>query len=176
MAITYYKRFRMEITLGQRVPEPLLPGGYHWIAWNESLLGVHAEVKYRCFHSELDATLFPCLGDRYGCLRLMREIRRRNGFAPEATWLVACGDEVCGTIQGVLEPGPVGVIQNLGVRTEHRRQNLGRALLLKALCGFVHASAGRASLEVTAENSGAVKLYHSVGFRRARILYKPTQA
>ena len=34
-------------------------------------LPVHAEVKYKSFREELDSNVFPCLGDREGCRRLM---------------------------------------------------------------------------------------------------------
>jgi ribosomal protein S18 acetylase RimI-like enzyme len=172
MAITYFKRFRMEIDLGAWLREPLLPEGYHWIMWDESLVGAHADTQFRSFTTELDSQVFPCLGDRCGCLRLLREIRRKPGFLPEATWLVRTDFEICGTIQGVIEAGPVGSIQNLGVIPEHRGQGLGRALLLKSILGFYHRGVPKVSLEVTAENAGAINLYRAVGFRKAKTLYK----
>jgi hypothetical protein len=174
VAITYFKRFRMEIDVGEWLAEPLLPSGYRWIAWEETLLGVHAEVQFRSFYSELDSSVFPCLGDRYGCLRLLREIRRKSGFLPAATWLIAYGPETCGTIQGVVD-GSVGAIQNVGVVPEHRGQGLGRALLIKSLIGFRSAAVQRVFLEATAENAGAINLYRSVGFRKARTLYKASE-
>ena len=45
-------------------------------------------AKYLSFHSEIDANVFPCLGEYDGCVRLMQEISRKDGFLPEATWLV----------------------------------------------------------------------------------------
>ena len=82
MAITYYKRFRMEIDLDGAVTMSLLPRGFVWVPWDESLMEQHAEVKYRSFIGEVDAYVFPCLGDRHGCRRLMSEIRRKPGFLP----------------------------------------------------------------------------------------------
>lgn len=175
MAITYFKRFRMEIELGDWLTEPRLPDGYHWIAWDDSLIGVHADAQFRSFTSELDSQVFPCLGDRYGCLRLLREIRRKVGFLPEATWLIGHGFDVCGTIQGVIEPGPIGSIQNVGVVPEHRGVGLGRALVCRSIRGFYTSGVPRATLEVTAENAGAIKLYRSIGFRKARTLYKASE-
>ena len=172
MAITYFKRFRMEIDLGGWLSEPRLPEGYHWITWDESLIGAHADAQFRSFTTELDSQVFPCLGDRCGCLRLLREIRRKPGFLPQATWLVGTDFEICGTVQGVIEPGLIGSIQNLGVIPEHRGLGLGRALLLKSILGFYHSGIFKASLEVTAENAGAVNLYRAVGFRKAKTLYK----
>ncbi len=172
MAITYYKRLRMEIDLDGPLEPVYLPGRFVWVAWEESLLADHAEVKYQSFRDEIDAYVFPCLGDRYGCQRLMREIRRKPGFLPCATWLIACPEGYVGTVQGVMDYGPIGAIQNLGVIPCYRGIGLGRALVHRALAGFRLAGLHRAYLEVTAENNAAVQLYRNVGFRRAKTLYK----
>jgi GNAT superfamily N-acetyltransferase len=172
MAITYYKRLRMEIDLGGPIVPRPLPEPLYWASWEEPLLADHAEVKYQSFRGEIDAAVFPCLGDRYGCQRLMREIRRKPGFLPGATWLIAGPEGYVGTIQGVLDYGPIGAIQNVGVIPSYRGLGLGRALVHQALQGFVQAGLSRAYLEVTAENRAAVHLYRSLGFRRAKTLYK----
>ncbi|MEO8498398.1 MAG: GNAT family N-acetyltransferase, partial [Planctomycetota bacterium] len=49
---------------------------------------------------------------------------------------------------------------------------LGTHLLHRALRGFKEAGLTKAYLEVTAQNTGAVKLYHRLGFRRAKTVYK----
>jgi ribosomal protein S18 acetylase RimI-like enzyme len=172
MAITYYKRFRMEIDLDRAITAVVLPRPFAWVPWEESLLEQHAEVKYRSFMGEVDAYVFPCLGDRYGCRRLMSEIRRKSGFLPEATWMIACPEGYVGTVQGVRDHGAIGAIQNVGVIPSYRGMGLGRALVRRALAGFCLAGLHRAYLEVTAENAAAVRLYREVGFRRAKTLYK----
>ncbi|QEH32885.1 putative acetyltransferase [Aquisphaera giovannonii] len=172
MAITYYKRLRMEVDLDEPIGPVALPDPYAWIPWDESLIGEHAEVKYQSFRGEIDACVFPCLGDRYGCQRLMREIRRKPGFLAGATWLIGGPGGYVGTVQGVLDYGPIGAIQNLGVLPKYRGLGLGRALALRALAGFQAAGLRRAYLEVTAENRSALMLYRSLGFRRAKTLYK----
>jgi GNAT superfamily N-acetyltransferase len=172
MAITYYKRLRMEIDLEVPTLPAALPGHFVWVPWEEALLADHAEVKFQSFRHEIDAYVFPCLGDRYGCQRLMREIRRKPGFLPGATWLIACPEGYVGTVQGVMDQGPIGAIQNLGVIPSYRGIGLGRALVHRVLAGFQQAGLRRAYLEVTAENNAAVGLYRSLGFRRAKTLYK----
>ncbi|MDX2037572.1 MAG: GNAT family N-acetyltransferase [Isosphaeraceae bacterium] len=173
MSITYYKRFRMEIDLlAGASSTTTLPAGFRWVPWEESLVDRHADVKYECFRSEIDAHVFPCLGDRQGCLRLMREIRLKAGFLPAATWLILGDGEYVGTIQGVMDKGPIGAIQNVGVVPWCRGMGLGQALVSKCLEGFLSAGLTRAYLEVTAENQGAVRLYRSLGFRKAKTLYK----
>ena len=92
MGLTYFKRFRMEIRdlLGTRLfPGRARRSGYLCIAeWNESLSEAHAEAKYHSFRGEIDSNVFPCLGELSGCIRLMHEIRHKEGFLPGATWLV----------------------------------------------------------------------------------------
>ena len=182
MALTYFKRFRMEISLGGRDFSGFLPRNYRFIPWHEDLLEAHAEAKYHCFHDELDANVFSCLADYPGCLRLMAEIARKPGFLPEATWLVGhvtdAGrlTEYCGTVQGVCDRSRFGAIQNLGITADHRDQGLGTVLLFKSLEGFRRAGMRRAYLEVTAQNSRAVQLYKRLGFSRAKTLYKVVEA
>jgi len=177
MESTYFKRFRMDADLMvPRRPQPL-PEGFRFVAWNEALLDVHARTKFRSFHSEIDALVFPCLGDLEGCRRLMREIRNKSGFLPVATWLVVRNDaggdlEWCGTIQGVVDKLGMGSIQNIGVVPRHRGSGLGTCLIEQALTGFRGHGLRRASLEVTADNSRAVRLYQRLGFRRAKTVYK----
>jgi len=177
VASTYFKRFRMEADLLIPRRPPVLPEGYRLVAWNEALLDAHARTKYRSFCDEIDAVVFPCLGDLEGCRRLMREIRRKPGFLAEATWLiarvVAPGQHSwCGTIQGVVDKQGTGMIQNVGVVPGHRGIGLGTLLVLQAMAGFGRAGLRKASLEVTAENTSAAQLYRRLGFRRARTVYK----
>jgi ribosomal protein S18 acetylase RimI-like enzyme len=171
--ILYFKRFRMEIDLCEAPRVPDLPPGFFWQAWQPGLIETHADVKFRSFAEEIDAIVFPNLGCRSGCVNLMREIARRPGFEPLATWLVVCGDEFCGTVQGVRDRNGLGAIQNLGVVAAYRDLGLGTALLLQALQGFRRAGLGRVFLEVTAQNDGAIRLYRRLGFRCRKTIYKP---
>jgi ribosomal protein S18 acetylase RimI-like enzyme len=182
MGITYFKRFRMEIDLGRPFfAPPELPAEYELLAWDESLLDAHADVKYESFSLELDANVFPCLGDREGCRRLMREIVSRDGFVGEATWLLRFGSrqrtgmEYCGTVQGVRDCNGYGAIQNLGIAPGHRDRGLGTVLMHAALSGFRRAGLRRVFLEVTAQNVGAVQLYHRLGFCRTKTVYKAAE-
>src|SRR5262245_46792900 len=97
--IVYYKRYRMEIDLSGVQPTPV-PAGFAFVPWEPGLLECHAEVLYASFFGEIDALVFPSLGDRLGCSGLMSEISRRLGFLPGATWLLTGPDGPCGTIQG----------------------------------------------------------------------------
>lgn len=181
MGIVYFRRFRMEHDLAEPLfPKPEISVDYRLTPWDDRLLDAHAEVKYRCFRFELDANVFPSLGQRSGCRRLMSEIAGRTGFVPEATWLLehwpanARKPDVCGTIQGVAEEN-VGAIQNVGITLPHRGRGLGTVLLWHSLAGFKSAGIERVFLEVTAQNSGACHLYERLGFKRTKVVYKASE-
>jgi len=180
MGLTYFKRYRMEIDLDKPIfAAPSLPDDYQLLQWDPSTLEVHADAKYRSFAFEIDANVFPCLGEREGCSRLMTEITRREGFCAESTWLlnhVQNGEvEGCGTIQGIRDRYGFGAVQNLGITPSHRGLGLGTVLLYKALEGFRRVGLRRSFLEVTAQNSGALRLYQRLGFRRVKTVYKAAE-
>lgn len=176
MSVSYYKRFRMVIDLDVVAETARLPIDYYWVPWHEAVLEQHAQVKYRCFQDELDSLIFPCLGDHNGCRQLMEDISTRTGFVPEATWLIGSAAGCVGTVQGVANSEHVGMIQNLGVVPESRGRGFGTALLLKALAGFRIAGLAAAMLDVTAQNSVAVRLYRRIGFRKTKTLYKAVES
>ena len=200
MDSAYFKRFRMDLALaaGGLALAPTadvllaaaakMPPGYRLVPWHDGLIDAHARTKFRSFRSEIDAVIFPCLGDLEGCRRLMREIRAKGGFLPGATWLIARSRvfppgadqqaprpaevEWCGTIQGVIDASGAGSIQNIGVVPGHRGLGLGSVLIAQAVQSFAEQRLERVTLEVTADNVRAVRLYQRLGFRRAKTTYK----
>jgi hypothetical protein len=182
MAQHRYKRFRMELDFRfAELPAPVLPDGYHWLAWRPMLSERHAQVKWRSFRGDLDGRVFTCLSEIEGCRRLISDIGRQPKFCTEATWMVAFQPEPswpaddCGTIQGISRTGGVGSIQNVGIVPEHRGNGLGKAIVLKSLAGFQQQGLTYASLEVTALNRVAVRLYQTLGFRITRVLYREAE-
>jgi len=177
MAITYFKRYRMHFDLRQALPEIRDDNAYDFLPWDSGLLKAHASAKFHSFRHELDANVFPCLAQRDGCESLMREIAARSGFVPEATWVITYLGlrnkvEYCGTVQGINDTGLIGSIQNLGVTPEHRGKGLAKGLLIRSLAGFRSIGMDTASLEVTAKNIKAIRLYQEFGFRVVRTVYK----
>ncbi len=72
LAVTYFKRYRMEIDLRAfDAARFQLPPGYRLIPWELSSIEQHATVKYRSFSGEIDSQVFPCLGQLSGCQRLI---------------------------------------------------------------------------------------------------------
>ncbi len=181
MGLTYFKRFRMEFDLSDSIPPSgRVPEGYELVPYCEDLLREHAMAKYLSFRQELDANVFPCLGRRDGCLRLMREITSRATFIPEATWLCRFRDpesgrlEPIGTIQG-LQIDDWGAVQNVGIDPIHRGHGLGSILLARAGQGFRRVGLKKMHLEVTTDNTAAIRLYERLGFRKAQVVYKAAE-
>jgi len=182
MGLVYFKRFRMEMDLlTQRLDPPELDGRYTLSPWRPALLEHHAEAKLASFCEELDANVFPCLGSRDGCRRLMAEISKKSGFLPSATWLLRyseeprSGETYVGTIQGIVERGDCGGVQNLGVAPPHRGRGLAKALLARSVEGFRSAGLKRVCLEVTSQNQSAIRLYERLGFRHVKTVYKAVE-
>lgn len=182
IGLTYFKRYRMEVNLlGRDMSLVAVPSGYRLLPWDPGLLDAHSEVKYISFRDEIDANVFPCFQELAGCRRLMQEIARKPGFLPEATWLaVYVGGnpeypEYCGTIQGIRDRSGEGAIQNLGITPRHRNRMLGSCLMSYALAGFRSAGSMRVHLEVTAENMGAIRLYHRLGFTTVKTVFKAAE-
>ena len=182
MGLTYFKRYRMEIDLtGLDLSPPAPAQGYRFLPWHDSLLEAHAQAQHLSFRDEIDANVFPCFGESAGCRRLIREITRKESFLPEATWLAVYGGSQakefvpCGTIQGIRDRHGMGSVQNLGITPPHRNRRVGTGLLFCGLEGFLQAGLSRVHLEVTAENEGAVRLYHRLGFTTVKTVFKPAE-
>ncbi len=185
MSVTYFKRYRMDIDVRRYARRPVMPEGCRLVPWADDrvldLLLSHAETKHQAFAGEVDSTVFPALGDEDGCLRLMEEIASKPGFLPEATWLVEYAEgsgpaEAVGTIQGIRVTPRFGSIQNVGVTPWGRGRGLGKALVSAALCGFQEVGLAMGTLQVTATNLPAVRMYESLGFQRVRTTYRAVEA
>ena len=178
MGLIFFKRYRMEFWLENLYERPILPDGFQVLPWDDSLLDAHANAKYQSFRNELDANVFPCLGEREGCRRLMRDITFMSWFQPKATWLVTAANPngrksiPCGTVQGLKVSETNGSIQNIGVDPSYRGKGIGRLLLWLALDGFRRSGLQAVNLEVTARNVEALRLYQRVGFQIVRTIYK----
>jgi ribosomal protein S18 acetylase RimI-like enzyme len=84
---------------------------------------------------------------------------------PVARFRVTRGDEVAGyAISG--RAGDQGYLQRVAVDPDVQGQGWGRALVADALQWLRHRGAGRALVNTQRENTGALSLYESCGFRR----------
>lgn len=182
MEIRYVKRLEMVFDFSLTpLPEATLPEDFFWSPWRARQADAHARLVYTAFRNDVDARVFPTFRQYEACERLTRAIASKKDFAPEATWLI--GRQIvgrggvptvdyCASIQGIVKPETAtGAIQNVAVIPGARRHGLGSALVLKSLEGFRQIGCRRATLEATAENAIAVKMYAKLGFKVARVLY-----
>lgn len=179
MELKTFKRYRMEINLRQTALEtPQLPKDYFVEPWSRSLLEAHATAHYLSFRDTQDAELFGNFQTFRGCRRVMENIFTRRNFLPEATHLIvyhpaeSFHTEFVATIQGVLDGQGQGAIQNVGVVPNHQGKGLGKILLQLTLLGYQQRGVRIAHLEVTSDNSKALRLYSQMGFRITQAFYR----
>jgi len=182
MSVRYVKRLQMifDFRRTPMPPSPIeLPNGFRTVPWDPSLLYAHAVVKYQGFRNDSDADVFPTFKQFDRCLSLMESITSNDSFVPEATLLISLGSppiagEYVANIQGMRLSRETGAIQNVAVVPDFRRQGLGRALVLGALHAFRSIGVQQVSLDVTADNNPAMRLYERIGFRTVRVHFKET--
>jgi hypothetical protein len=162
----------MDLDLAGRSYAPRLPDGFEFEAWSARRLYEHAQVQYRSFRDEVDASLFPCFTRFSGCLELMTELTSRRTFFAAGTWLVKRNSDYVGGVQTVVMNSRIGVIHNVGVVELARQKGIGSALLARAIESFKSSGFARVCLEVTADNRRAIHLYRRLGFRRTKTLYR----
>ena len=126
-------------------------------------------------HYEFDPERFlaplPDMPQRYG------EFLESQSKGPDRFVLVAeQGGTVVGYVFGGMEGadymvlrGPAGVIYDLVIDPEHRRQGIGKLLLDAALAELVARGAPRAVLSTAEKNVNAHRLFEREGFRRTMI-------
>ncbi len=182
MGLTYFKRFRMEIDLkGRSIAAPQLPAGYRFVPWDESLVEAHAETKFRSFRDEIDANVFPCLGERIGCSRLMGEIRQKPGFLAGATWLVTfdpiLADVDASNVDTSDDPASAdfGNLDGFCVRSGYKsgfpkdKPRLPAALVEVEYCGTIQGIVDRNGMGAV-QNLGVAPEHRSRGLGRALML------
>lgn len=182
MSIQYVKRLQMVFDFTKtKLAEAELPQEFRFISWDRSLLEAHADVKHRGFRNDSDGEIFPTFRSYDRCLSLMQAIAEGPSFLPEATLLIAYGHrdgeeqgplEYVANIQGMRHAAEVGAIQNVAVLPDFRGRGIGRALVLGSLRGFRGVGVDRVTLEVTADNNHAVRLYQHIGFTTYKVYFR----
>jgi mycothiol synthase len=95
--------------------------------------------------------------------------RKRYGFDPSLWTVVWHGDEMVACALGRMAGDATGWISLLGVRKDWRGKGLGRAALLHNFRCFYDRGAPSVALGVDSANAtGAIRLYESVGMKTVR--------
>ena len=171
----FVKRSQMVFDFAKTAPVlPQVPPGFFFVPWSDSLIEPHADVLHRSFRNDSDGAVFTTFRQFDHCFRLIEMLSSGPHFLPEATLLIAYGEqhdifEYVANIQGLKLSDDVGAIQNVAVLPEYRRRGLGQALVQGALHGFQSAGVQRVTLEATTDNVTAVNLYSRIGFTTFRV-------
>jgi ribosomal-protein-alanine N-acetyltransferase len=118
-------------------------------------------LSFEAFHA-LDAECFP------------EEPLDRQTFETylrDAFWTAYCRDALVGYCCVVVKPS-LGWIRRLGVAASSRRQGIGKQLLHNALDYCIGADLNEVILYVRSDNTPALQLYESCGFKRVETTYQ----
>ncbi len=159
-----YLRYRMSHDLNEIAEVPILSPPFSWVPWHENWIVPLSDIMMKSFADTIDAKIFPNFITRSGCQKIITYLLERKQIIQQSTWLIFHRQEGCAFIQSVLE-NQTGMIQNLGVTPNFRRNGLAKAMLLRSLWVFRIMNLARAELEVSAENSAALDLYERLGFQ-----------
>lgn len=182
MKLQYIKRLEMQMNLLEaNLTVPELPSHFIWTPWHPIFSEIHAQLLHYSFQNSVDGHIFPTYGQYDSCKYLIATSSSSKHFLPLSTWLIQrkrtaknpsdCLTTPCAAIQSIRISKEIGQIQNVSTLPMFRHKGLGRALIMKALVGFLHSEQTVASLEVTVENTEAVCMYEAIGFRPVRLFY-----
>ena len=111
------------------------------------------------------------------CPNTVEEVSYRAGMSvctPEGILLLTHGDDTAGYCWTFIEgdsQNPVGVIGMIGIVPAYRGRGLGRPILGAGMEYLQSFGAKYIKLDVDGENSAAIGLYTSVGFKKANELH-----
>jgi ribosomal protein S18 acetylase RimI-like enzyme len=148
---------------------PQLPAGYWFVPWSKNLTEAHGNVLHRSFQDDIDGTIFTTFQQVNRCVSLIEMVAQSPSFLPETSLMTATGtpDGLCeyvATIQGLKLSDEIGAVQNVGVLSDYRQQGIGTNLVRAALQAFQNAGLKKVTLEATAENVPAMRMYSGIGF------------
>jgi len=174
------RHYRMIIDLDGKPADPVVPAGYtlRRMRGDEEIRRVYRVVyeSFRDHWSYLERPFEEALeGYRH-------HLTSGEDYDPSLWWIAEhdatgefAGVAVCPAFMGA--ETDLGWISSLGVLRDHRKQGLGRALLLSAFNAFYQRGNARVGLGVDAQNlTGALHLYEDAGMHidREFVLYEKT--
>ena len=169
-----YERLFMEFDIGglmtDLVSRPPTPDGMELRAWRDSDFPAAGKLISLAYGNHLDARINDQYQTTAGSLRFLHNIVRFPGcgiFDAEASRVLI--DKSRGELAAMLLCSRVGEdtahVTQICVAHPYRRRKLGTLLLMDCAELLRKMRFSALTLTVTRENSGAVELYRSLGFR-----------
>ena len=153
-----------------RPAPPICPEGYSLHTWSPEAYDEAARLIHQAYQGHVDAGVNDQYRTIQGAARFLHNIIRFPGcglFDTAQSTLLR--DERTGELAALLLCSRVrhdmGHITQLCVAPAHRGRGLGSLLLTRCAHSLARLSVRGLSLTVTESNEGAVRLYHSQGFR-----------
>ncbi|HUO35099.1 MAG TPA: GNAT family N-acetyltransferase [Candidatus Acidoferrum sp.] len=149
--------------------KPLSPG-LRIESWSDRNLDSAARLIQLAYAGHVDAEINDQYRSEIGGMRFLRNIVLLPGcgqFLPEASFLVrpASGEPPIGMVLTSTVDAGVGHTTQVCVKPGHQSHGVGRQLMEHSIRALARRGFRYLSLTVTAANSGAVRLYESLGFR-----------
>jgi ribosomal protein S18 acetylase RimI-like enzyme len=134
-------------------------------------LGAMLVEEHHAFDPKRFIGRLPGLPERYGQF-LVSQIDRAGAFVLVAERDDAVAGYVYATMEGndyMALRGPAGVLQDLVVDPDHRRQGIGTALLNASIDALAALGAPRVVLFTAEKNDEAQAMFANAGFRRTMV-------
>jgi ribosomal protein S18 acetylase RimI-like enzyme len=139
-------------------------------AWRDGDFDAVTSLVYAAYRGSVDAALNAQYRTRDGCAVLLDALTSTvwcGHFLPEASVVAvdAATRRVCGVLVASRVSRHAAHFSQISVAPRWQGIGVGEALLRYALAATAKAGLSRATLAVTRENRGALRLYERVGFR-----------
>lgn len=153
----------MSCSLNDSLPETAIPGGFKVrSSAGEADALARARAQYGAFGSTHPLETYA---ERF------RRFMQSSAYDPELDVIAVAPDGQVGAFC-IVWPDPVnkiGLFEPVGTHPDFRRRGLGKAVMSEALRRLCERGMTEACVSTNANNTPAVKLYESVGFRTVDI-------
>lgn len=152
---------------------PELPKGYSIENWSNEYKPYAAEIINEAFKTKSDALFDPRFLTKEGCEDIVGKIidGTYGEFIPQATKVALYNGKPIGLCLVNITGGTIGNLPLVGIKEEHHKRSLGKALVHSAVedCfelsqkGILKLTEVNASVET--DNFAAIKMYRFAGFK-----------
>jgi ribosomal protein S18 acetylase RimI-like enzyme len=156
--------------VGEKAAPANLPTGLRLERWQERHMTPCADLIHLTYANHIDGQINDQYRSRTGAAKFLQNIVILPGcgqFEARASFVLheVASDQLIGVVlTSMVAPG-IGHTTQLCVLPGHQGNGLGRQLMQASLEALHEIKASELSLTVTSSNTGAVRLYESLGFK-----------